>query len=124
MSERDNRMKYNRDNNIKSSMYDRVNAGRNNANNKLDGPHLTHVSGSMNNPDEERTDVTSFPYQFFFYLIGIGLSTALIFIGYLVLRERFFSVGMNQLLPSFLLVSISLVIGFYSSEKIVATFKK
>lgn len=121
MSDRDKQIKHNRDSNMKSSMYDRVNIGRNNANNKLDGPHLSHTGGSMNNPDEKTstTHSHSFLHQFLFYLIGFIFSTALIYIGYLVLRETFFSVGMNQLLPSFLLVLISLGIGFFSSEKLV-----
>jgi hypothetical protein len=121
MSDRDKQIKHNRDSNMKSSMYDRVNIGRNNANNKLDGPHLIHTGGSVDNPDE-KTNTThshSFLHQFLFYLVSFIFSAALIFIGYLVFRDTFFSVGKNQLLPSFLLVSISLGIGFFSSEKLV-----
>lgn len=125
MSDRDKQIKHNRDSNMKSSMYDRVNIGRNNANNKLDGPHLSHTSGSMNNPDEKvnKTPSYSLLHQFLFYLIGFIFSTALIYIGYLVFRETFFSVGMDQLLPSFLLVLVSLGIGFFSSKKLVNTLR-
>lgn len=125
MSDRDKQIKHNRDSNMKNSMYDRVNIGRNNANDKFDGPHLMHSGGSMDNPDEKTnsTQSSSFTHMFFFYVIGFVLSAALIFIGYLVFRDIFFSVGMNQLLPSFLLVLGSLGIGFFSSGKLVNTFK-
>ena len=126
MSDRDKQIKQNRDSNMSNSMYDRVNIGSNNANNKFDGPHLMHTGGSMDNPDEKTTTSSSqsFFHLFFYYLIGLMLSIGFIFIGYVMLRDSFFSVGMNQLLPSFLLVVISLGIGFFSSGKIVNAFKK
>ena len=126
MSDRDKQIKHNRDSNMKNSMYDRVNIGRNNANDKFDGPHLMHSGGSMDNPDEKTnsTQSSSFTHMLFFYVIGFVFSAALIFIGYLALRDVFFSVGMNQLLPSFVLVLGSLGIGFFSSGKLVNAFKK
>ena len=126
MSDRDKQIKHNRDSNMKNSMYDRVNIGRNNANDKFDGPHLMHSGGSMDNPDEKTnsTPSSSFTHMLLFYVIGFVFSAALIFIGYLALRDVFFSVGMNQLLPSFVLVLGSLGIGFFSSGKLVNAFKK
>ncbi len=126
MSDRDKQIKHNRDSNMKNSMYDRVNIGRNNANDKFDGPHLMHSGGSMDNPDEKTnsTQSSSFTHMLLFYVIGFVFSAALIFIGYLALRDVFFSVGMNQLLPSFVLVLGSLGIGFFSSGKLVNAFKK
>ena len=126
MSDRDKQIKHNRDSNMKNSMYDRVNIGRNNANDKFDGPHLMHSGGSMDNPDEKTnsTQSSSFTHMLLFYVIGFVFSAALIFIGYLALRDVFFSVGMNQLLPSFVLVLGSLGIGFFRSGKLVNAFKK
>lgn len=45
MSDRDQQNKYNKENNISSSMYSRVNVGKNNANNQLDGPQFHPVTG-------------------------------------------------------------------------------
>ena len=52
MSTRDNQKKYDDKSNVDSSIYSRVNIGQG-ANNKFDGPNLTHSGGSMNNPDEQ-----------------------------------------------------------------------
>ncbi|WP_225743053.1 hypothetical protein [Marinilactibacillus sp. Marseille-P9653] len=52
MSDRDRQNKHDRDNNISSSMYSRVNVG-NNLNNSKNGTRHTEIAGSMNNPDEK-----------------------------------------------------------------------
>ena len=52
MSTRDNQKKYDDKSNVDSSIYSRVNIGQG-ANNKFDGPNLTHSGGSMNNADEQ-----------------------------------------------------------------------
>ena len=49
MSTRDNQKKYDDKSNVDSSIYSRVNIGQG-ANNKFDGPNLTHSGGSMSNP--------------------------------------------------------------------------
>ena len=59
MSTRDNQKKYDDKSNVDSSIYSRVNIGQG-ANNKFDGPNLTHSGGSMNNPDEQVHHKSSF----------------------------------------------------------------
>lgn len=53
MSNREQQKKYDRESNVDSSIYSRVNIGQG-ANNKFDSPNLTHSGGSMSNPDEKR----------------------------------------------------------------------
>ena len=73
MSTRDNQKKYDYKSNVDSSIYSRVNIGQG-ANNKFDGPNLTHSGGSMNNPDEQVHHKSSFWATVIYYVVGSVIS--------------------------------------------------
>ena len=121
MSTRDNQKKYDDKSNVDSSIYSRVNIGQG-ANNKFDGPNLTHSGGSMNNPDEHVHHRSSSLTTVIYYVIGIVISAAIVFAGMQIFHDYFYGEGLNKLLPSLLLLLGSLAIGFFSANWIVKKF--
>ena len=121
MSTRDNQKKYDDKSNVDSSIYSRVNIGQG-ANNKFDGPNLTHSGGSMNNPDEHVHHRSSSLTTVLYYVVGSVISAAIIFAGMQIFHDYFYGEGLNKLLPSLLLLLGSLAIGFFSANWIVKKF--
>lgn len=121
MSTRDNQKKYYDKSNVDSSIYSRVNIGQG-ANNKFDGPNLTHSGGSMNNPDEHVHHRNSSLTTVIYYVIGSIISAAILFAGMQIFHDYFYGEGLNKLLPSLLLLLGSLAIGFSSAKWIVKKF--
>ena len=121
MSTRDNQKKYDDKSNVDSSIYSRVNIGQG-ANNKFDGPNLTHSGGSMNNPDEHVHPRNSSLTTVIYYVVGSVISAAIIFAGMQIFHDYFYGEGLNKLLPSLLLLLGSLAIGFFSANWIVKKF--
>ena len=121
MSTRDNQKKYDYKSNVDSSIYSRVNIGQG-ANNKFDGPNLTHSGGSMNNPDEHVHHRSSSLTTVLYYVVGSVISAAIIFAGMQIFHDYFYGEGLNKLLPSLLLLLGSLAIGFFSAKWIVKKF--
>ena len=121
MSTRDNQKKYDDKSNVDSSIYSRVNIGQG-ANNKFDGPNLTHSGGSMNNPDEHVHHRSSSLTTVLYYVVGSVISAAIIFAGMQIFHDYFYGEGLNKLLPSLLLLLGSLAIGFVSANWIVKKF--
>lgn len=68
MSDRDRQNKHDRNNNISSSMYSRVNVG-NDLNNSKNGTRQTDIAGSMNNPDEKSTNTRSNSRSFLYTVL-------------------------------------------------------
>ena len=112
MSTRDNQKKYDDKSNVDSSIYSRVNIGQG-ANNKFDGPNLTHSGGSMNNPDEHVHHRSS---------SLTVISAGIIFAGMQIFHDYFYGEGLNKLVPSLLLLLGSLAIGFFCAKWIVKKF--
>ena len=121
MSTRDNQKKYDDKSNVDSSIYSRVNIGQG-ANNKFDGPNLTHSGGSMNNPDEHVHHRSSSLTTVLYYVVGSVISAAIIFAGMQIFHDYFYGEGLNKLLPSLLLLLGSLAIGFFSAKWIMKKF--
>lgn len=121
MSTRDNQKKYDDQSNVDSSIYSRVNIGQG-ANNKFDGPNLTHSGGSMNNPDEHVHHRSSALATAIYYVIGSVISAAIAFAGMQIFHDYFYGEGLNKLLPSLLLLLGSLAIGFFSAKWIMKKF--
>lgn len=119
MSDRDQQNKYNKENNISSSMYSRVNVGKNNANNQLDGPQFHPVTGSMDNKDENVPDFASFSYKLSYYVLGMLLSLLIGFGIFYLFRDYFYGSGSTSLFSSFLLFIGSIVSGFSLSKLIL-----
>ena len=118
MSTRDNQKKYDDKSNVDSSIYSRVNIGQG-ANNKFDGPNLTHSGGSMNNPDEHVHHRSSSLTTGLYYVVGSVISAGIIFAGMQIFHEYFYGEGLNKLVPSLLLLLGSLAIGFFSAKWIM-----
>ena len=118
MSTRDNQKKYDDKSNVDSSIYSRVNIGQG-ANNKFDGPNLTHSGGSMNNPDEQVHHKSSFWATVIYYVVGIVISASIAFAGMQIFHDYFYGEGLNKLVPSLLLLLGSLAIGFFSAKWIM-----
>ena len=118
MSTRDNQKKYDDKSNVDSSIYSRVNIGQG-ANNKFDGPNLTHSGGSMNNPDEHVHHRSSSLTTVLYYVVGSVISAAIIFAGMQIFHDYFYGEGLNKLVPSLLLLLGSLAIGFFSAKWIM-----
>ncbi|WP_319468309.1 hypothetical protein [uncultured Trichococcus sp.] len=121
MSTRDNQKKYDDKSNVDSSIYSRVNIGQG-ANNKFDGPNLTHSGGSMNSPDEQAHYRNGSLATAIYYVIGIVISTAIIFAGMQIFHDYFYGEGLNKLLPSLLLLFGSLAVGFVCANLIIKKF--
>lgn len=121
MSTRDNQKKYDDKSNVDSSIYSRVNIGQG-ANNKFDGPNLTHSGGSMNNPDEHVHHRSSSLTTGLYYVVGSVISAGIIFAGMQIFHDYFYGEGLNKLVPSLLLLLGSLAIGFFSANWIVKKF--
>ena len=121
MSTRDNQKKYDDKSNVDSSIYSRVNIGQG-ANNKFDGPNLTHSGGGMNNPDEQVHPRNSSLTTVIYYVVGSVIPAAIIFAGMQIFHDYFYGEGLNKLLPSLLLLLGSLAIGFFSANWIVKKF--
>jgi hypothetical protein len=121
MSTRDNQKKYDDKSNVDSSIYSRVNIGQG-ANNKFDGPNLTHSGGSMNNADEQVHHRSSSLNTAIYYVVGIIISAATVFVGMRIFHDYFYGEGLNKLLPSLLLLFGSLAIGFFFSKLIMKKF--
>ncbi|MEG0679584.1 MAG: hypothetical protein RR439_07065 [Carnobacterium sp.] len=123
MSDREKQQKYNRENNISGSMYARVNVGQNADKNKLDSAKMSHTGGSMNNKDERVIDNNSLTYTVLYYVIGFLVSFVIGFILFRLFHNYFYNEGINELLPSLLLISISLIGGFLSSRLVLKKMK-
>ena len=121
MSTRDNQKKYDDKSNVDSSIYSRVNIGQG-ANNKFDGPNLTHSGGSMNNPDEQVHHRSSSLTTVLYYVVGSVISAATVFAGMQIFHDYFYGEGLNKVLPSLLLLLGSLAIGFFCSKLIMKKF--
>ncbi|WP_106450801.1 hypothetical protein [Trichococcus alkaliphilus] len=121
MSTRDNQKKYDDKSNVDSSIYSRINIGQG-ANNKFDGPNLTHSGGSMNNPDEQVHQRSSSLTTVLYYVVGSVISAATVFAGMQIFHDYFYGEGLNKLLPSLLLLLGSLAIGFFCSKLIMKKF--
>ena len=121
MSTRDNQKKYDDKSNVDSSIYSRVNIGQG-ANNKFDGPNLTHSGGSMNNPDEHVHHRSSSLTTGLYYVVGSVISAGIIFAGMQIFHDYFYGEGHNKLVPSLLLLLGSLAIGFFSAKWIMKKF--
>ena len=118
MSTRDNQKKYDDKSNVDSSIYSRVNIGQG-ANNKFDGPNLTHSGGSMNNPDEHVHHRSSSLTTGLYNVVGSVISAGIIFAGMQIFHDYFYGEGLNKLVPSLLLLLGSLAIGFFSAKWIM-----
>ena len=118
MSTRDNQKKYDDKSNVDSYIYSRVNIGQG-ANNKFDGPNLTHSGGSMNNPDEHVHHRSSSLTTGLYYVVGSVISAGIIFAGMQIFHDYFYGEGLNKLVPSLLLLLGSLAIGFFSAKWIM-----
>ena len=118
MSTRENQKKYDDKSNVDSSIYSRVNIGQG-ANNKFDGPNLTHSGGSMNNPDEHVHHRSSSLTTGLYYVVGSVISAGIIFAGMQIFHDYFYGEGLNKLVPSLLLLLGSLAIGFFSAKWIM-----
>ena len=123
MSTRDNQKKYDDKSNVDSSIYSRVNIGQG-ANNKFDGPNLTHSGGSMNNPDERVLRRGGSLNTVIYYVVGCTISALIVFAGMQIFHDYFYSEGLNKLLPSLLLLLGSLAIGFSCSKLIMKKLLK
>ena len=121
MSTRDNQKKYDDKSNVDSSIYSRVNIGQG-ANNKFDGPNLTHSGGSMNNPDEQVHHRSSSLTTGLYYVVGIVISAGIIFASMQIFHDYFYGEGLNKVIPSLLLLLGSLAIGFICSKLIIKKF--
>ena len=121
MSTRDNQKKYDDKSNVDSSIYSRVNIGQG-ANNKFDGPNLTHSGGSMNNPDEHVHHRSSSLTTGLYYVVGSVISAGIIFASMQIFHDYFYGEGLNKLVPSLLLLLGSLAIGFFSAKWIMKKF--
>lgn len=98
MSEQDKRIKYNKNSNIDSSMYARVNAGGN---------------AKFDVLNKQRKKTKLFFHTLLFYTLGFCISIALIFSGLWIFSDHFYGVGMNQLMPALMLLIVSFVVGFF-----------
>ena len=121
MSTRDNQKKYDDKSNVDSSIYSRVNIGQG-ANNKFDGPNLTHSGGRMNNTDEKVHNRSSSLTTGLYYVVGSVISAGIIFAGMQIFHDYFYGEGLNKLVPSLLLLLGSLAIGFFCAKWIVKKF--
>ncbi|WP_313467099.1 hypothetical protein [Carnobacterium sp.] len=119
MSDRDQQNKYNKENNISSSMYSRINVGKNNANNQLDGPQFHPIAGSLNNKDEYTPDFTSFSYKLAYYGLGLFFSLLIGFSIFYIFHDYFYGSGSTSLFSSFILFIGSTVSGFSLSNIIL-----
>lgn len=113
MSNRDHQNKYDKENNISSSMYDRVNASQTSGN-----TNTNRTTGSMNNSDEKAPDPSSFSTTLFNYIFRFVFTLGYIFIGLWVFKDYFYGEGIDQLLPSVILLFVSIVLGFISTKMI------
>ena len=117
MSDRDKQRKQDTESNIDNSMYARVNTGQG-AGNKFDSPRGTHLGGSTNNPNERNNHSSSLTYTILYYGLGFIMSFLFILMGLWIFKGYFYSEGLNKILPSLLLLIVSLITGFYLSGKI------
>lgn len=119
MSDRDKQRKHNRENNIDSSLFSRVNVGQN-ANNKFDSPKMTHAGGSMHNPDEaEKYTHVSLPRTLLYYSLGVLFSGLIAFLGLKLFQDYFYGAGMNEPFPALILLIFSLTAGFGLSKFVI-----
>ncbi|MFC6464055.1 hypothetical protein ACFP65_03425 [Marinilactibacillus sp. GCM10026970] len=127
MSDRDRQNKHDRDSNISSSMYSRVNIG-NNLNNSRNGTRHTDIAGSMNNPDEKlkntRSSSRSFLYTVLFFLLGIGFSFAYMYLSALLFNDYLTSPESKELLPTIFSLTLPFVLGFLSAKGLLALVAK
>lgn len=113
MSNRDHQSKYDKENNISSSMYDRVNVSQTSGN-----TNTNRTTGSMNNSDEKTPDPSSFSTTLFNYIFRLVFTLGYIFIGLWVFKDYFYGEGIDQLLPSVILLFASIILGFISTKMI------
>ncbi|MGB7473171.1 hypothetical protein [Trichococcus sp.] len=121
MSTRDNQKKYDDKSNVDSSIYSRVNIGQG-ASNKFDSPNLTHLGGSMNNPDEQVHHRNSSLTTIIYYVVGSIISALIVFAGMQIFHDYFYGEALNKVIPSLLLLLGSLAIGFICSKLIMKKF--
>jgi hypothetical protein len=121
MSTRNNQKKYDDKSNVDSSIYSRVNIGQG-ASNKFDSPNLTHLGGSMNNPDEQVHHRSGSLTTVLYYVVGSVISAAIVFAGMQIFHDYFYGEGLNKLLPSLLLLFGSLAVGFFCVKLIMKKF--
>ena len=116
ISNREQQKKYDRESNVDSSIYSRVNIGQG-ANNKFDSPNLTHSGGSMSNPDEKRKATYSpLSKTIIYYACGVIFTGTIALLGLQLFHDYFYGSGMNELFPSLILIFFSLVGGFSISK--------
>ena len=81
----------------------------------------------MNNPDEQVHHRNSSLTTVLYYVVGIVISAAIIFVGMQIFHDYFYGEGINKLLPLLLLLFGSLAVGFFCSKMIlkkIVPFKK
>lgn len=127
MSDRDRQNKHDRNNNISSSMYSRVNVG-NDLNNSKNGTRQTDIAGSMNNPDEKSTNTRSnsrsFLYIVLFFLLGVGFSFIYMYLSVWLFNDYLTSPESKELLPTIASLTIPFVLGFLSAKGLLALLTK
>ena len=123
MSDRDKQNKYNQHSNISSSLYARVNVGQDADKKSLDSAEPIHTGGSMNNDDERVSDNSTFTHTLLFYVIGLVTSAIIGFGMFKLFQDYFYGEGLNQALPSFMLIAGSLLIGFIISALVLKKIK-
>lgn len=99
-------------------MYARVNIGQN-ANNKFGGVKMLHTGGSMNNSDERIKEHSSLLRTFLSYILTGIFSALYILLGLWGLHGYFYTEGLNQILPSLILLIVSIGLGSWSSKWMV-----
>lgn len=127
MSDRDRQNKHDRNNNISSSMYSRVNVG-NDLNNSKNGTRQTDIAGSMNNPDEKftntRSNSRSFLYTVLFFLLGVGFSFIYMYLSVWLFNDYLTSPESKELLPTIASLTIPFVLGFLSVKGLLTLLAK
>lgn len=119
MSDRDRQRKHEQENNISGSLYARVNVGQDASQDILDGSSVTPIAGSMNNGDERVPYDSHCPYPFWYYVLGVGFSVLIGSAIFWLFRGYFYGEGMNQVLPSAMLLVGALGVGFLSAKFIL-----
>ena len=119
MSDRDRQRKHEQENNISGSLYARVNVGQDASQDISEGSSVTPIAGSMNNVDERAPYDSPRQHPFLYYVLGFG-SSVLIGSGiFWLFRGYFYGEGLNQVLPSVLLLVGSLGAGFLFAKFIL-----
>lgn len=119
MSDRDRQRKHEQENNISGSLYARVNVGQDASQDISDGSSVTPIAGSMNNADERVPYGSPRPHPFLYYVLGFGFSSLIGSGIFWLFRGYFYGEGLDEVLPSALLLVGSLGAGFLVAKFIL-----